>query len=104
MKKLTGFLMTMVMGVTMLAVPAFADPGRPARQEARIRQGERTGELTPREANRLERREGRIQQEKRDARADGRVTPGERAKIRREENRASRAIYREKHDRQRAPR
>ena len=38
------------------------------------------------------------------ARADGRVTPGERRHIEREQDRASRDIHREKHDRQQAPR
>ena len=34
------------------------------------------------------------------AKADGKVTAQERAKLRREENRTSRAIYRQKHDAQ----
>ena len=91
-----------VVCVLLLAMPALAGPGRGARQERRIRQGERSGELTPREVDRLERRETQIRADKAAARADGRVTPAERARIQREENRASRAIYREKHDRQRA--
>ncbi len=85
----------------LLAASAHAVPSRAARQEARIRRGERSGELTPREANRLERQQARIHRDRAAARADGRVTPRERARINREENRASRAIFREKHDRQR---
>lgn len=69
-------------------------------ERARIRQGVRSGELTRTEAARLRGREAGITAEKRAARADGIVTAGERRDIRRTENRASRAIYRQKHDAQ----
>ena len=78
-----------------------ATPGITARQrseQARIRQGVRSGELTPAEAARLHAREADIRQDKRAAKADGVVTPGERHEIRKDENQASRAIYRQKHD------
>ncbi|MDO7885403.1 hypothetical protein [Hymenobacter cheonanensis] len=78
-------------------------PGINARQRnerARIRQGVRSGELTRSEAARMRGREAGITAEKRAARADGIVTRGERHDIRRTENSASRAIYRQKHDRQ----
>lgn len=67
-------------------------------ERARIRQGVRSGELTHREAARMRGREAGITAEKRAARADGIVTRGERRDIRRTENSASRAIYRQKHD------
>ncbi|GAA4508932.1 hypothetical protein GCM10023172_41850 [Hymenobacter ginsengisoli] len=67
-------------------------------ERARIRQGVRSGELTRPEAARLRGREAGITAEKRAARADGNVTAGERRDIRRTENRASRAIHRQKHD------
>lgn len=78
-------------------------PARPTAQRnerARIRQGVATGELTRPEAARLRGREAGITAEKRAARADGVVTPGERHDIRRTERSASRAIYRQKHDAQ----
>ena len=73
---------------------------RQANQEKRIDQGVTSGQLTGREAVRLERREGKIAVDKAKAQADGVVTPAERRRLRREENRASKAIYRQKHDRQ----
>ncbi len=69
------------------------------RQQKRIRQGIRSGELTKREALRLEREQYRIQQEKKEAKADDMVTKRERAHIYREQKQASRHIYRAKHNR-----
>ncbi len=70
-------------------------------QQQRIDQGLRSGSLTPRETVRLEHREGRIaHQEARDRRSGGHFTAAERRHIEREENRTSRAIYRQKHDAQ----
>ena len=80
-----------------------ATPGINARQhneQARIRQGVRSGELTRPEAARLRTREADIREDKREAKADGVVTPAERHEIRKDENQASRAIYRQKHDAQ----
>ena len=67
-------------------------------ERARIRQGVRSGELTPIEAARLHAREANITATKQAARADGVVTPAERQVVRREERRTSRAIYRQKHN------
>jgi hypothetical protein len=74
---------------------------REIHQQHRIAQGVRSGSLTPRETAHLERREARINRQVRaDRRADGgRLTFGERRQINREQNRASRAIYRDKHNR-----
>ena len=70
-------------------------------QAARIERGERSGALTYRESERLERRQARIErQEDRYRASGGRFTPAERARIQRELNRESRQIYRQKHDRQ----
>jgi len=73
---------------------------RQRRQQARIRQGVRSGELTRAEARRLERGEARIGRREMRARRDGTFTPRERGRIQRQLNRESRAIYRQKHDRQ----
>jgi len=67
-------------------------------ERARIRQGVRSGELTRPEAARLRAREANITATKQAALADGVVTPTERRVVRGEERRASRAIYRQKHD------
>lgn len=73
---------------------------RQAHQQERIAQGVHSGELNHRETARLEKREAKIQHDKREAKSDGVVTRRERAKLRHEENRTSRAIHRQKHDRQ----
>ncbi len=71
---------------------------RQLKQQARIEQGVKSGELTAGETKRLELQQGKIQADKRKAKADGVVTPAERAKLAREQNRASRKIYRLKHN------
>jgi uncharacterized membrane protein YebE (DUF533 family) len=75
---------------------------RQANQEKRIEQGVKSGELTPKEASRLENREAKLQADKEKAKADGVVTKKERAKLQHEANRDSKAIYRQKHDAQKA--
>jgi len=73
---------------------------REHREQQRINQGIRSGELTRREAGRLEAGLARIRINERFARLDGRLTPAERARLQRELNRESRSIYRQKHDAQ----
>ena len=95
---------TVIMASAAYAGPA-SDPGIHARMlnlQKRIWQGVNTGELTPREAGRLEAREARIRQDEVRMKSDGVLTGAERARLNRELNRSSRAIYREKHDAQRA--
>ncbi len=80
-----------------------ATPGvreRQINQQQRIKQGVRSGELTKGEALRMEARQAKIQHDKKVAKADGIVTPQERAKLNREQTAASRKIYRQKHDAQ----
>ncbi len=67
-------------------------------QQARIRQGVRSGQLTPAETRRLEKQEGKIKADEMIAKSDGKVTPKERRKLNRELNRSSRHIYRLKHN------
>jgi uncharacterized membrane protein YebE (DUF533 family) len=76
---------------------------RQINQHERIKEGQQSGELTKPEARRLKMREAKIRHDKRAAKADGIVTPEERAKLNREQNRTSRAIHRQKHDEQTAP-
>ena len=78
---------------------------REARQERRIGQGVRSGELTARETYRLERQQLRLNRTEARYRASGdRLTPRERFRLERDLNRTSRSIYRQKHDRQDYPR
>lgn len=88
-------------------VSAMAGQGRRApigvrehRQQLRIRQGVRNGELTRSEAARLEQQEARIRAQERRAKRDGRFTPAERVRVQRSLNRTSRQIYRQKHNNQ----
>ncbi len=73
---------------------------RQANQQGRISQGVQSGELTPREAARLERGQAHVQRVEDKAKADGVVTNKERARIHHAQDVQSRKIYREKHDRQ----
>jgi hypothetical protein len=89
-----------LLAISYTASAQTATPGITARQrneQARIRQGVRSGELNRAEAARLKAREADIRQDKREAKADGVVT---RQDIRKDERQASRAIYRQKHDAQ----
>lgn len=70
-------------------------------QQARIRQGVRSGELTRREAARLQAEQARIRVYETFARrSGGEFTLRERQRIAHELRDASRHIYRQKHDRQ----
>ena len=59
-----------------------------------------SGELTQREANRLDAREEHIDNVEDRAKADGVVTHNERVKLEVKQDRSSRAIAKQKHDRQ----
>lgn len=74
--------------------------GRQFNQQGRIAQGVRSGELTPRETAHLENREANIHNEVHNDRAanGGKLTPQERQQVNRQQNAASRAIYRDKHN------
>jgi len=73
---------------------------RQGAQQGRIAEGVRSGELTRRETRLLEREQRKIRIEKQLVQADGKVTPAEKRFLRREQNRASRHIARQKNDRQ----
>ena len=98
----TGLLVAFV----SLASTGFAQTKTPVikerqeNQQKRIAEGVKDGELTAKETKNLESREVKIQHDKKEAKADGVVTAKERAHLQREQNHASRAIYRQKHDAQ----
>jgi uncharacterized membrane protein len=97
-------ILGLLMGVTTGAYAHDNDtktPGikrRQHHQQKRIVHGVRSGELTRREASRLRREHREIRQDVREIKSDGDVTRRERIKIHREQNRASRHIYRAKHN------
>jgi hypothetical protein len=71
---------------------------REHRQQVRIREGLKSGELTRREFVRLESEQSLIRFAEAKAKSDGSVTCRERSKLNRMLDRASRDIYRQKHD------
>jgi hypothetical protein len=82
-----------------------ATPGldkREARQQQRIDQGVASGQLTAKETNRLDKRQAKLIAMETAAKSDGVVTPAERRKLQRQANKNSKAIHRQKHDRQTA--
>ncbi|MCU0530554.1 MAG: hypothetical protein MUE57_08990 [Syntrophales bacterium] len=83
--------------------PGTNDPGvqqRMQNQESRIDQGVKSGQLTPKEAGKLEAEQARIQQTEQRMKSDGRLTSKERQKLDTMQDRSSDHIYRQKHDRQ----
>jgi hypothetical protein len=91
------------------AGPGVVDPGHPRvnevntreqNQQDRIANGEKNGTLTPGQASRLEAQQQHIDnQEKADMAAhNGHLTKAEQRQLNREQNRASRRIYNDKHD------
>ncbi|MFO1457093.1 MAG: hypothetical protein U1F18_12710 [Steroidobacteraceae bacterium] len=85
---------------TALAAETPVVDKREANQERRIEQGKASGELTNREAARLEHANDRLKANEEKAKADGVVTAGERARLRTEARRDSKRIARQKHDAQ----
>jgi len=90
-----------------LAVPALAQTATPRadqreiKQQQRIDQGVASGQLTPKEAARLEKGQQHVQKVEDKAMADGKVTAKERARIEKAQDKQSQRIARAKHDRQR---
>ncbi len=96
----------MALLIVAVAAPAMsAEPSMPVadqrqeNQQKRIGAGVGSEELTPRETIRLEREQALIGRAERRAEADGQVSPRERARLHKMQNKASRDIYRLKHNR-----
>ncbi len=73
---------------------------RDVNQQNRIEQGLKSGELTTKEAGKLEREESRVDKMEANALKDGKMMPAERRRIARAQNKVSKDIYQEKHDAQ----
>ncbi len=76
---------------------------RQAHQQARIAQGAASGQLTPKETQRLQAQQNRIETAETRAQADGKVTTKERAALKARQDKASHNIAHQKHDKQTAP-
>ena len=92
-------MVLVVSALSSLAMAAEVDR-REDRQQERIGQGVESGQLTPGETARLERQEQRIDNQIKAERAanGGHLTAAERAQVNREQNRESRRIYAAKHN------
>jgi hypothetical protein len=102
--------------ITAVVIATFALPGvsfaqtsstpridqRQAEQQKRIDQGVNSGALNQRETARLEKGQAHVQNMENKAVADGKVTKKERVHIAKAQNKQSKKIYHEKHDRQTA--
>ena len=88
-----------------LAVPAFAQNTadvvqRNVNQQERIEQGLQSGQLTTKEASKLEKGEARIEKMEQRADADGKMTDAEKRRIEQAQNKESQQIYQDKHNAQ----
>jgi hypothetical protein len=102
MKKMFSLLMVLGLLIGLAATTFAQTPGikyRQRHQQRRIFRGVGSGEVTKGELRKLEKEQKEIQQDKKEARADGTVSLAERRAIHKEQNRASRHIYRAKHNR-----
>ena len=77
-----------------------ADVQRNANQQARIEQGVKSGQLTNREAGRMERGESHVDRQEARAGRNGHVGAAEQHRVQTAENRESRRIHNQKHDAQ----
>lgn len=91
-----------LIGATAIAAAAPAEARinqRQRHEQHRIYNGVRSGQLTQREAYRLERQQAHIARYEARSRADGPgLTPRERYRLERMQDRASRNIYHQRHD------
>ena len=106
MKRTSQAVLAMAMMVTLLSIAAVAgaDPTMPnadhreVRQDQRIEQGVKSGQLARGETRKLVRGEARVDRIEARAKRNGVVTPRERAHVQRALNHESRRIYRLKHN------
>jgi hypothetical protein len=76
--------------------------GRQATQKARIKTGEASGQLTDKEARKLERGQKKVQRKENRAKRDGKVTQKEGAGLEKAQDKQSAQITKEKNDKQTA--
>jgi len=108
MKKIATFALAAIFAAPALMVAQTPTPGRndwninqrKYDQQQRIGQGVRSGQLTPGETARLERQERGINREERGMRAqdNGHLTAQDRVTLHHQQNQESRRIYRDKHN------
>ena len=99
-KLFTTLAVTGIFVVSTISAQAASIAQRKENQQDRIAHGVKSGQLTPRETSRLENKEAAVNGETRADRAanGGKLTPGEKAQVNRQQNRLSRDIYVDKHN------
>jgi hypothetical protein len=95
--KITG-ICVLLASFTSISAMADRHDRRQVRQGARIHQGMKGGELTQGEAGKMKRTQARIRRKERKFEADGVVTPQEKAKLEKMQDRANKQIHKLKHN------
>ena len=95
-----SFLAIVTIGSTVNAQDSAHIGKRQLHQQKRIANGVKSGELTEKETARLEKKQAKIQHDKKEAKEDGVVSGKEKTQLIREQNKANREIRRQKHDAQ----
>jgi len=97
-----GMIVVISMIISGLVFTNVAFAGRAGKrqvhQQKRICQGVKSGELTGRETRRIEKEQRHIEKSKRSACRDGKFTPKERRRLEQKQNKASKHIYKMKHN------
>jgi hypothetical protein len=94
--------------IALVSISSFAQTSTPkvdareVKQDARIQQGVASGQLNAKETYRLEKQQANINRAEANAKADGKVTQGERKHLNHMQNKASKNIHHQKHDAQTA--
>ncbi|BBB59696.1 hypothetical protein UNDKW_1423 [Undibacterium sp. KW1] len=99
----TKFIPLLLAGLltgSVFAQSVSGDVQRNVNQQARIEEGLKTGQLTTKEAGKLEREEAAVAREEHKALKDGKLNQQEKNKLARMQDKASADIYVEKHDAQ----
>jgi hypothetical protein len=103
MKRTSSLLIAVL---AAFALPVLAQTNTPkvdqrqVNQQQRIDQGVKSGQLTGNEAAKLEKGQAQVEKKEAKAKADGKVTPKEREKLKQAQNKQSEKIKHEKHDKQ----
>jgi len=100
MKKIITLLLCALLSSVLIYNTAWAGRGAncQVRQQQRIRQGINNGELTVKEVRHLKREQMQIQKHKRKALRDDTLTPRECRRLENLQDKASRPIYKNKHN------
>ncbi|KAF0182949.1 MAG: hypothetical protein FD164_903 [Nitrospirae bacterium] len=107
MKKIIPSIVAAGITFSLAVAPALAagtdSPGidqRQMNQQKRIDQGVQSGQLTEKEAKKLNKQQDRIEKKEAKMKEDGKLTKKERAKLKKKQDKAGKKIYKEKHDKQ----